>query len=417
MVPVARMAAALRRGDWLDRRRGVAYGTILLVCEILTFLFLIAGTHGWIVPLDKPTTTDFASFYAAGALADAGAAQLGYDQAAHYEIEQQVTAPGISYQFFFYPPVFIFLCGALARLPYLAAFIAFEAVTILPCVYVAHRIIGLRGWAIVLPILAFPAVFWTLGLGQNAFLTAALIGGGCLLIDRRPLLAGILFGALCYKPHFGLLIPLALAAGGHWRAFVAAAATVAGLVVCSLLAFGPQTWLAFLATALGSHATFESGRIDLSGIVSPFGGVLLIGGSRVAAYVVQATMTLLAGTLVATVWRRGLSLPLRAAALTAGTLVAIPVILIYDMVLAGIAMAWIVRSWQSSPPLPWERLVIAVLFLLPLFARDLGSAYHIPFGSLAGIALFALVARRARAEMAERRDPAVRLASAGLTAA
>jgi alpha-1,2-mannosyltransferase len=47
--------------------------------------------------------------------------------------------------------------------------------------------------------LAFPAVFWTLGLGQNAFLTATLFGGFTLLLDRRPIAAGILLGLLCYK--------------------------------------------------------------------------------------------------------------------------------------------------------------------------------------------------------------------------
>src|SRR6202007_3224914 len=106
----------------------------------------------------------------------------------------------------------------------------------------------------VIAILAFPAVWWNFGLGQNAFLTAALFGAATLLVDRRPILAGLLFGALCYKPHFGLLVPLALAAGGRWRCFAAAAASAGGLVLASLMVFGSSTWEAFLAAAAGSHA-------------------------------------------------------------------------------------------------------------------------------------------------------------------
>src|SRR4029077_20364009 len=70
--------------------------------------------------------------------------------------------------------------------------------------------------------LAFPAVLINVGHGHNGFLTAALLGGGLVVLDRRPLPAGILFGLMAYKPQFGLMIPIALAAGGYWRSFAAA---------------------------------------------------------------------------------------------------------------------------------------------------------------------------------------------------
>ena len=69
----------LKAGDFLDRRRVLILGGVLLALELIVFLFLIAGTHGWIVPLERPTTTDFASFYAAGSLADAGTPALAYN--------------------------------------------------------------------------------------------------------------------------------------------------------------------------------------------------------------------------------------------------------------------------------------------------------------------------------------------------
>ena len=102
----------------------------MLAVELAFFAFIVAGTHGWIVPLDKPSTTDFVSFYAAGTLADAGTPALAYDQAAHLAAEEAIVAPGIQYQFFFYPPVYLLLCALLARLPYLVAFIAFEAASL-----------------------------------------------------------------------------------------------------------------------------------------------------------------------------------------------------------------------------------------------------------------------------------------------
>ena len=61
---------------------------------------------------------------------------------------------------------------------------------------VARRILDDTSAAALLALLAFPAVFWNIGLGQNAFMSAALFGGATLLVDRRPILAGLLFGAL-----------------------------------------------------------------------------------------------------------------------------------------------------------------------------------------------------------------------------
>jgi hypothetical protein len=380
-------------GAALDRNRVLAYCRILLAVEIAVFLFIIAGTHGLIVPLAGPTSTDFVSFYAAGALADSGNPELAYDQVAHDAAEQHATAAGVEYRFFYYPPVFLLLCAALARLPYLAAFLVFEAATLALCLIVIREILAERDWSAIVPVLAFPAAFWTLGLGQNSFLTAALFGAGTLGVDRRPILAGICFGALCYKPHFALLVPVALLAGRHWRALGAFLGSAAALCGLSLVGFGWATWQSFLAAAAGSHATYASGRINFGGLVTPFGGVLLAGGTPNAAYMAQAAATLGAGLLVAFVWRRGLPLPIRAATLAAATLIAVPVALIYDFMLAAVAAAWLVRDPAGLNG--WERVALAALFVISMTPPGVAEAWHIPAGPIVALALLALIAARA----------------------
>jgi alpha-1,2-mannosyltransferase len=384
-------------GAALDRDRVLTYCRILLAVETAVFLFLVAGTHGLIVPLAGPTSTDFVSFYAAGALADAGTPELVYDHAAHDLAEQRATAAGIEYRFFYYPPVFLLLCAALARLPYLAAFLVFEAATLALCLIVMREILAERRWSAMIPILAFPAAFWTLGLGQNAFLTAALFAVGTLWIDRRPILAGLCFGALCYKPHFALLVPVALLAGRHWRALGAAFGSAAALCGLSLVVFGWTTWQGFLAAAAGSHATYASGRINFGGLVTPFGGVLLAGGTPNAAFMAQAAATLGAALLVAFVWRRGLALPIRGAALAAATLVAVPVALIYDTMLAVLAAAWLVRDPAGLAGR--ETVALAALFVLSMIPPDLAEAWRVPAGPIVSLALFALIAARALTTM------------------
>src|SRR3984893_6397971 len=97
--------------------------------------------------------------------------------------------------------------------------------------------------------LAFPAVLINVGHGHNGFLTAALLGGGLVILDRRALIARFLVGLMAYKPQFGLMIPIALAAGGYWRTFAAAAVTAVLLTLVTTLAFGVQVWHAFLVGA------------------------------------------------------------------------------------------------------------------------------------------------------------------------
>ena len=67
----------LLRGDWLTRERIAAYAWIFLALEVTLFAFCVAGTHGLVVPLDRPTSSDFVSFYAAGHLAELAGALAG----------------------------------------------------------------------------------------------------------------------------------------------------------------------------------------------------------------------------------------------------------------------------------------------------------------------------------------------------
>ena len=379
-------------GGLLDRERIQFCCSILLAFEIAVFLFMAAGTHGLIVPLPKPTSTDFVSFYAAGSLADAGTPGLAYDRGEHYAAEQRASQAGIEYNFFYYPPTFLLVCALLARLPYIVAFLIFEAATLSLYLFYVRRILGNRDAAILVPLLAFAPVLWTVGLGQNALLTAGLFGAATLLVDRRPAVSGLLFGALCYKPHFGLLVPVALAAGGHWRAFFAAFASACALCLLSLGLFGWETWRDFVTAAADSPSVYQSGRVAFSGFISSFGAVLLLGGSTAAAYAAQATASLAAAVLVAYVWWKRPPLPIRAATLASATLVAAPVALFYDLMLAAVAAAWLLRASARHSLGDWQKVALAALLLLTLNTRSFSEDLHLPVGALVVLGFAAFIA-------------------------
>ncbi len=178
--------------------------------------------------------------------------------------------------------------------------------------------------------------------------------------------------------------------------------TVAALVVLSLTLFGWETWRAFFATALGAHATFDTSGIDIGALISVFGAVRLVGGGASLAYAAQIAAALAAAAAVALVWRRDLGLEVRAATLIAGTLVAVPVVLMYDDVLALVAGAWLVRRGCERGFLPWEKSTLAVIYLFPMVSRLIGDDYRVPIGPVATIALLVFAAIHARRELALR---------------
>lgn len=383
-------------GEQLLGRKRIYIGcSVLLGIEIALFLWIVAGTHGLIVPLARPTTTDFVSFYAAGSLAQTGTPRLAYDRAAHLAAEERAREPGIEYNYFYYPPTFLLICAGLARLPYIAAFLLFQGVTLGLYLFAARRIIGEPGPIYLVLLVAFPPVLWTIGLGQNALLTAALFATATLLVDRRPAIAGAFFGALCYKPHLALLVPVALAAARCWPALVTACLTVGAACLLSVLLFGWQTWHDYILAAAQSGTVYASGRISFTGYINPFGAVRQLGGGPEAGFIVQAVAILAAAALVAYVWRQDLPLPIRAATLASASLIAAPFALFYELMLAAVATLWLSQSDNEHPLAEWEKIILAMLFLLSLSPRTFAQLSHLPIGPLIAVTFAGLIAVRA----------------------
>ena len=388
------LVAALRAGPSLRAPAFVRRGWALVLVNLLLAGFALSVLHRPAPGAPRPAA-DFVSFYAAGVLAREGRPAAAYDPGAHGAAEAAETGPGRTYQFFYYPPPFLLLCSVLPILPYDWSLAAFDAATLVLLLASLRPMCGSSWRAWLLPMLAFAPSYWTAGLGQNAFLSAALLANATRLVDRRPALAGTLFGALCYKPHLGLLVPLALAAGGRWRAFAAAAGTLLVLVGASWLAFGTQIWVAYVRSFAGSGDTYASGRIAFAGMVTPFAAARLAGLTVGGAYAVQGAATVLAATVVAVAWRSGASLAVRSAALLAGTALAVPVLLVYDQMTCLVAMAWLVREGEQAP-LPWERSVLCGAFLLPLVSVPLGMLWSVPCGPVPALLLLLSCARRRR---------------------
>jgi alpha-1,2-mannosyltransferase len=246
--------------------------------------------------------------------------------------------------------------------------------------------------------LAFPAVFVNLGHGHNGFLTAALIGAALAALDRRPVIAGMLFGLLAYKPQFGLLVPLALVTAARYRCFAAACATVAALLVITTLAFGPPVWEAFFASLHFTRTVvLEAGETGWHKIQSVFALVRMWGGPIALAYAVQSAATLALAAAVVWLWRLKVDFALKAAVLVIAAILATPYSLDYDMTALAPAIAFLAVHGSRHGFAPYEKGALAALWFAPLIARTVAEAVGLPLGVLAMAAVLGLALNRAAA--------------------
>jgi hypothetical protein len=216
------------------------------------------------------------------------------------------------------------------------------------------------------------------------------------VLDRRPILAGILFGLLAYKPQFGLMIPLVLIASGRWRCFAAAGVTVMLIAVATTFAFGTGVWDAFLAsTRFTRIVVLEQGDTGWHKIQSVFSWVRMWGGSIPLAYGLQAAVTVAVGATLVRLWRSQAPFALHAAALCIAAILATPYSLDYDMMLLAPAIAYIAADICARGAGPWAKTTLAFLWLVPLVARSVAQVTFVPLGVWAMLAVFMLVLRRA----------------------
>jgi arabinofuranan 3-O-arabinosyltransferase len=362
-----------------------------LVVAYAVYLATSLFTGIWILGPDGGVESDFVNVWAAGRLALDGHAAAAYDWPTHKLIEE--AAVGHAFDGYFgwhYPPTFLFVAAALALLPYAAAYALWTFGTFPGYLIAIRAIVGDRTGYLLAA--AFPAVLANFAVGQNGFVTAALIGGALVLLERRPILAGLLLGLLTYKPHLGLLFPVALAAGGYWRTFLTAALLAVLIAAASWLAFGNDAWQAFFGN-IGhtSRAFLSEGWADWSKLQTAFGLTRTLGGSETLAWTAQAALTLAAAVAIAALWRSDLGYDIKAAALAAAALVATPYLYTYDLVVLAVPMAFLFRLGNTRGFLSQEISGMGLAFLLILLFPFVKA----PVGFAAVLVVAALIARRA----------------------
>ncbi|MGH7328104.1 MAG: glycosyltransferase family 87 protein, partial [Polyangiaceae bacterium] len=223
-----------------------------------------------------------------------------------------------------------------------------------------------------------------------------LVGAGFLLIDRRPLLSGALFGLAVFKPHLTLFLPVALLAARKYRVLAGMLGTVVVLVSGTALLFGADAWLAFLAKAVHAGDVATSSSSGWTRVPTLYTLARVLGAGKIIAGVVHGAVAIMAAGGVAWLWRSSARPALRNGALALALLIITPYARIYDFAFLLFPILALMSETKELAPRE-DRLLIALAWAAPLIG--LVVRISTPWLSILLIVLLARLMVKAMREM------------------
>jgi hypothetical protein len=393
------------RGGWFDieqrifrERHFLLYGSAIAAAMVIVSALRFWQGASIVSPTGKFAYIDFCWIWVSGVFAASSDPSQVYDFGIYSAAQSAVVEPmaGAPFFHFNYPPTALFFTYLLGFLPYLAAYAVWIGATLglyLGTIYAIVR----RPAALIAAVLPI-AVSENALLGQNGFLTAALVGSSLVLLERRPACSGLLIGLLTYKPHFGVLFPLALGASRKWRALGSAMISSVALGAAATVAFGCRGWPVFIGSLFSRNASLSPDSEVQLNLQSVYGLVHWAGAGTWISWAAHLTIAAVVAAIVCTVWARPIAYGLKAAILCLGSVTVSPYLLGYDLCILSVAVAFLVRDGMSRGFLPGERIGMLICFAA-LFAVTL------PVAPLVCATLFLLAGRRIAAGPRDRATP------------
>jgi len=336
-------------------RTWVLFG--LLILGLYDMAYIIQ----WAMRSPQPPFGDFFGFWSFGRFGkDFGG--LIYDPVALAAYQHKLD-PTVAGSFPFpYPPTFLLAVIPLGLLPLPVAYLAWISTT-----FAAYLLATLgRTWRSIygLGLLVAPTSVLTITSGQNGLLSAALLVGGLNSLKTTPLLAGVLFGLLTYKPQFVFLLPVILLACRNVVAMVAFVCTAGASILATSLMFGWSVWPRWIAGFPAYQHLLHANQSRLDHFMPTIlAGIHMLGVPAVAGYVLQITVACVVAALCWRVLCQGITD--RAIAMSIiGSLLAAPYAMVYDtpMIASAVVLYWRARIRDGHATGIWEVTLVIATF-------------------------------------------------------
>ncbi len=316
---------------------------------------------------------DFINVWIAPHLAADGDIAALFDLKAYTAAAGERFGQAVPNCYWSYPPNALVVYYPFSILPYFPSLALWTFCGIAATIAVFRIWYPQKPWAVLALVLA-PACLINLLSGQNGFLTAALLIGGLLAIKRHPVLAGVAFGILTFKPQLGLVLPFALIAMRAWKPILSACVTSIAIGAVSMLAFGLDIWKQYFADTAKVEMAYLYHFKGFYAVMiqSPYAGFRRVGFNYFDAIALQVGCALAVVALVVAALRRTDDVRQQAFIVVTAVPLVTPYIFNYDLVLLAIPLACIV--WPGSGATWWQRTICLVAWFAPMLAMAAGAS-------------------------------------------
>jgi glycosyl transferase family 87 len=362
---------------WLNAKR-IRNQAILLALCIWGVVAVDFATPSILDRAGNVKFQDFLPYYVSGRLAAHGRLDELYDTRVTAREMQRVVPESakLSLPVIYGPQMALFFLP-FAALPFLWAAVLWVSISAglygLCCYLIWRTCPRLRDSPRVTAVVAvaFAPLFGTLVRGQNSAVALLLFVAAFLALrSSQPVLAGLAFGMVIFKPQLGLAAAVVMLAAGEWKMVAGALASASAQFAVGWIGAGSSAMHAYARTLLHIRDLMPSIEPGLeNGHCLRAFWELLVPSPEIAfaLYVITAVGTLF---LAAVSWRARGPLALRFSALLVATVLVSPHLYVYDLLV--LAPAYLLLSdWVMTQPFDSRYATLGVLiylaYLLPLF--------------------------------------------------
>ncbi len=332
-------------------------GFFLLSVYAVGFSKYWLGFDDLVGPGGQPFGHDFYCFWTASNLVLSGNLETVLNPEA-FQLALDNGLPGqVAIYPWNYPPTYLLIVTPLALLPLWLSYFVFMGGTFAAFYWALRRFFPRPEVLWLLLLSGIPSM--NMAYGQNGFLTAALMAVALkAVLDRQVIIAGLALGLLTFKPHLGLLIPVALLAARQYKMIISAALSTFGFAALAALAFGPEAWMAFFNATFSMSGTVAEGGLPWWHQPTVYGMMRGMGFDGLTGTLVQGGVSLAMVAMIWQVWRKSVS-PIGVAILMPASILASPYLLVYDLMAMSIcAIVWARLAIENDNWRPYERFVL-----------------------------------------------------------
>jgi len=375
----------------LSRKAALGVYSIFFVCIVGLYFFNLDGLRDY--SGGDMVGRDFINFWSGGQAALRGEAVELYNGLQYRDRLLQEFGEPLSNYSFSYPPHSLLLFSPFGALPYIYGLIAWTLGG-LGLAYAASKK-WFKNFEFSFWIIIGPAALIALFGGQTGLWLAGIWMLALSLLDKRPILAGMLIGVLTVKPQMGVLLALFMLCGGHWKAIISASVTASLMILVSIALYGLEPWMLFIHETLPYQSDIIQRKFGIFDYMvhSPFKWMINLKASSNAAWGLQIPFMIFGAISLIWACRKSVDKRLIIALVSVLTFLFSPYMVIYDMTILTFAVCLYWQYCEQKGQLNLLNLrVVSYLIVTPILGF-FASVIHIPF-SVVLMLVFAIIILR-----------------------